>query len=81
MDRLNIYEETVAVTCTNNNKTVICKVDSFKPNDILKVFYQVDKVSFDIIMKYNSTNKLFVGNAAKLEFTAPAPKVVGWQRR
>jgi hypothetical protein len=65
-----IYEENCKLHCTDKDQIVEAVVMQYTPKDYLTVVLATNKIH----MKWNG--KLFVGNAAGLEFTTPGPNEI-----
>ena len=71
-----IYEDKVAVTCTDNSKVVTVDVHEFTPEKVLTVYLATNK----IVMYYNQKHKNYAGSMFNMEFTSPGPKTLGSYR-
>ena len=58
-----VFENSVTITCTHNDKKVNAEIDNFKFQESLNAFLATNKIH----MKWNG--QVYVGNAHGMEFT------------
>jgi hypothetical protein len=68
-----MYEQTVSVLCSDNDKTIQADVLSFVPGKKLTV--SLNK-SIKMEMAYQERNKIYVVNQTGLEFVSKGPKEI-----
>ena len=62
-----VFENSVTITCTHNDKKVNAAIDNFKFQESLNAFLATNKIH----MKWNG--QVYVGNAHGMEFTTLGP--------
>ena len=62
-----VYNNTVQVTCTDNDKVVEAEIDNYKPQQGFDAYIATQRIPF----RWNG--KVYVGNSIGLEFTSPGP--------
>ena len=62
-----VFENSVTITCTHNDKKVNAEIDNFKFQESLNAFLATNKIH----MKWNG--QVHVGNAHGMEFTTLGP--------
>ena len=71
MHTRSVYNDTVELTCLENNTTMTAEVLDFKPAYMLVV--SVNR-QVKVYLKYNTADKKYVGRVGSLEFFSPGPK-------
>jgi hypothetical protein len=64
------YNDTVTLTCLENNKTIQGEVLDFKPAYMITV--SIDR-KIRVVLRYNTGKKMYLGNVGSLEFSSNGP--------
>jgi hypothetical protein len=65
------YKDTAVLTCLENNKTINSEVLDFRPAYMMTV--SIDR-KIRVVLRYNASKKMYIGNVGSLEFTSNGPK-------
>jgi len=70
------YAKECIVECIDNGKSVDAEVGHFIPKESLQVYMNTVKVN----LKYNSTQGVYVGSMARMDFMSEGPRLLGTYR-